>query len=581
MAREYGRPENFGMFRSLRAEGERHSSFALPMLPFLLCAVFGCLSVSAFERGGIAVAASAVLAAVLALSALTLKVFVFWRRKAPLRLPEALLCGAAFFGFFSYASHSATPNPYPDFTARAVDVLLRVDEVSRGANGSSYGVGEILSAPEGFPKLEGLSVWFSAGGGRKEKPAPELTRSQTVRFRGLLQPVRVAAKRSKWVSDNENKSREFERYLANRIIYYRLSAPSDSVEIVGRALGFYRFFADLHSRMEGWLDVFPFAFQEGSQPAATYCAMLLGDKSRLTKLQKESFAKTGTMHVFAISGLHVGFAAALLYFVCRALSLPRIMQPLVALPILFAYVEACGGRPSAMRAFMMVAAFWLALSLGRGMKAWGALLLSAAVALAVSPLYVFDAGFSLSYGVVASIFLYGLPLASFMKERFDRRYPIPNDWSSPLWKCYRTFAVWLFGAFSISLGAFFAGAPLSAYYFSYVSYGALLYSPVFVALAGGVVFCGFAAFLLPSAVGMWANCAAWFLIWAMSNSAETGNGLADMSVSFPLDNGFVCAASLFAFFGLSGALEFSRPAFRYVLPPLASASILLAWRAIG
>ena len=554
--------------------------YAIPILPYLLSSLAGCMAFGWVGPGVVGLSALCLLLAGAAFSAaFSAKVFWFWNEGSKFKIPQILICAGLFLGFFGYAAKTAVVNPYPHFTGIETHIQMYLKEVSTGKNDSRYGVGVITLPPKGFPKLEGALVWYMIGDGKRAKVENRnFVRSQIVSVSGVLQPVRTNARASEWASESENKSREFERYLGNRFIYYRINAQIANSEIVCQANGFYRFFADLNVYLQRSLETFVFPFQRASEAANTYVAMLLGEKSRLTKEQKDSFARTGTMHVFAISGLHVGFAAALLYLLAKLFRFPRILQPVAALPLLFAYVEACGGRPSAMRAFMMVAVFWLALSFGRGMTPWSALALSAFAAILISPLAPFDAGFSLSYGVVASIFVYGLPLSGRISKAFDARYQIPLDGSRPVFEIVRRICIWTGGAVAISLGAFFAGAPLCAYYFSYISPAAVLYSPLFVLFAGWVVFCGFGAFLVPQFAASILNSVAWFAVWAMSFFAQEGNAFFDASVDFPLGSGVVCVLSLSAFLGLS-ALSTRGEGWRgFVLPGAVSFAIMLSYR---
>lgn len=554
----------------------------IPLLPFLLCALVGCLCVSEFSQFYYLRKPILFFGITLFLIAATVKIFFFWRKKSVFKIPFFLACAATFFTFFSYAFYSVCENPYPNFCADELKISICIDEISTGQNDSRYGVGTIVSAPEKFENLKGMKVWYVVGDGKKAKVKNlNFIRSQIVFLSGVLQPVRPEISVCEWTSDYQKKSAEFERYLARRFIFYKISSQISGAQIQQSAAAPYIFFDAVRLYMERSLGEFFFAFQNDSEPADTYCAMLLGDKSRLTKNQKNSFAHTGTMHVFAISGLHVGFAAALLYFILSVLRIPRIASPFVALSILFLYVEACGGRPSAMRAFMMIAIFWLALALKRGAKPWNALILAAFIALLISPPSVFDAGFALSYAVVASIFLYGVPLAKYWDENYSPAKYVPLAWRGFFQKMSVVFFSLFVGAFAISIGAFFAGAPLGAYYFSYIAPMSLVYSPVFVLGAGFVVGLGFAGFFVPAFIAQIFNSAAWFLVWAMSEFAQSGNSFADLSVAFSLRSGFICVVSLFAFLGLSGFLEFSSARKRFILPPLICFAILALAAIVG
>ena len=47
---------------------------------------------------------------------------------------------------------------------------------------------------------------------------------------------------------------------------------------------------------------------------AIYLAMLLGDQGEITPEMRQNFARTGTSHLLAINGLHLGAVALVTYF---------------------------------------------------------------------------------------------------------------------------------------------------------------------------------------------------------------------------------------------------------------------------
>ena len=64
------------------------------------------------------------------------------------------------------------------------------------------------------------------------------------------------------------------------------------------------------------------------------------------------------MHLFAISGLHVGVVALVVGGLFGILPLPRKLKIIAGLGSVFLYVQITGGQPSAMRAFIMVTCLW-------------------------------------------------------------------------------------------------------------------------------------------------------------------------------------------------------------------------------
>lgn len=145
--------------------------------------------------------------------------------------------------------------------------------------------------------------------------------------------------------------------------------------------------------------------------AAVLTAIALGFRGGLDAATRDALAATGTGHLLAISGLHVGLAAAAGALAGRALGrrLGARRRPAGDWAALGALVSALGycllaGMPvSAQRAALMTAAALAALVARRGGSAIAALGGALALVLLADPLAVADPGLWLSFGAVATI----------------------------------------------------------------------------------------------------------------------------------------------------------------------------------
>lgn len=144
-------------------------------------------------------------------------------------------------------------------------------------------------------------------------------------------------------------------------------------------------------------------------------ALLLGDRRGLDPALADAFAATGTVHLLAVSGLHVGFLAGLLAFGLSGLrSRPRARAWAIALP-LAGYAALVGGRPSVVRAATMAALVLLARAGERRTSTWQAWGAAAVGILAWRPLDLFDLGFALSFGSVAGLLALAGPAARWIE----------------------------------------------------------------------------------------------------------------------------------------------------------------------
>src|SRR6185436_20764222 len=82
-------------------------------------------------------------------------------------------------------------------------------------------------------------------------------------------------------------------------------------------------------------------------------AMTLGWKTALTGEVSEPFMRSGTMHIFAISGLHIALIAGLLVALFRVFQVPRSICGAFVIPLIWIYTGFTGWQASAIRSTIM------------------------------------------------------------------------------------------------------------------------------------------------------------------------------------------------------------------------------------
>lgn len=132
-------------------------------------------------------------------------------------------------------------------------------------------------------------------------------------------------------------------------------------------------------------------------------AMLLGDKSTLPPEVREIFQLSGIAHVLAVSGLHVSLLGMAVYRLLRKCTGSFPASGLAGFTVTALYGILTGSSGSAVRAVVMFGAVMLANVLGRTYDMLSAAGLAAILLLAAHPMYLFDAGFQLSFTAVAGI----------------------------------------------------------------------------------------------------------------------------------------------------------------------------------
>lgn len=141
----------------------------------------------------------------------------------------------------------------------------------------------------------------------------------------------------------------------------------------------------------------------GEKDGNTMSAILLGDKSGLDGNLKELYQKNGIGHILAISGLHMTFIGLGFYQLLRKRGFSFLTAGTMGITFLVCYSLMIGSGVASVRALVMFIVRIGADITGRVYDMLTALALAAMVILVWRPLYLFDAGFLLSFGAVLGI----------------------------------------------------------------------------------------------------------------------------------------------------------------------------------
>ncbi|MCH7620357.1 MAG: DNA internalization-related competence protein ComEC/Rec2 [Chloroflexi bacterium] len=194
-------------------------------------------------------------------------------------------------------------------------------------------------------------------------------------------------------------------------------------------------------------------------------ALLLGQRGQITGDLADRFRTTGTSHLLAISGLHVGVLLLLTMGVAgEVLGRQRQIYLLLPLSAIWVYVAISGLPPSALRAAIMGSVLLAAIALGRPRSLLPALALAAALMTAWNPQVLTQVSFQLSFAAMAGIAV-ALPLQARLREKMATARIFGRGWASPL---LRHILGWTAAALLVSLAATLATFPLVAFHFNRV-----------------------------------------------------------------------------------------------------------------
>ncbi|MBO7317671.1 MAG: ComEC family competence protein, partial [Bacteroidales bacterium] len=196
-----------------------------------------------------------------------------------------------------------------------------------------------------------------------------------------------------------------------------------------------------------------------AENGALLSALLWGYKADLQPSIKQYFSLAGLSHILAVSGLHTGIIALILWVILYPLRYTplRSLRGIITLALLWVYAFVTGASPSVVRACIMASFVGIAGMLNRPNTSLNALCGSAVMVLLFAPMQLFDISFQLSYTAVAGIIVLSphLNISNYLKSR-------------------NTILRYITGIIAASMAAQIATIPLASYYFHYIPVWGLL-----------------------------------------------------------------------------------------------------------
>jgi competence protein ComEC len=139
-------------------------------------------------------------------------------------------------------------------------------------------------------------------------------------------------------------------------------------------------------------------------------AMLFGDRDHLNHTLRLGFERTGSFHLFVVSGMHVALLAAGLFWIARRLRLHPFLSTFLALVLTTAYALLTGFGAPIQRALLMSAIVLGTQLLSRQRSLPNALGAALLGVLLLSPASLFESSLQMTFLVVLAIGGIALPL---------------------------------------------------------------------------------------------------------------------------------------------------------------------------
>lgn len=287
------------------------------------------------------------------------------------------------------------------------------------------------------------------------------------------------------------------------------------------------------------------AISDDVRPVAD--AMLLGDRSMLSREMRNVFVESGTVHLLAISGLHIGILMVFLLAIGRAMRLSSRHAILLAVTVLFIYLQVADCRPPMIRAFVIIAIWSVGRLVRRPAFSANSLAVAAIVILGMNPTSLFDVGSQLSFLAVGVIFWLtslgrlsnGEPDVAAVSVTDNKTVGSPESMPEvlqrPWFRTLKSFGKTVGAMWLVSGSIWLISAPLVVSVFNVVSPVGLVINIFLIPIVSLGLCFGFAAILLGviSQTIAWpfAFVFGWFLKWLVA--------IVDLAASIDLGHAYV------------------------------------------
>lgn len=235
-----------------------------------------------------------------------------------------------------------------------------------------------------------------------------------------------------------------------------------------------------------------------SEQAKIIRAMFLGERPTGAREMMDDFRESGTIHVFAVSGLHVMMIGGFVAFVLRLFGVPLRVWVCLVIAVMFFYALVTGMRPPAMRAAVMGSIVMGAWLVARRPVLGNSVAIGALVAVLWNGHSLFLPGFQLSFAVLVSIVL----TAGFVHRWLKWIQYTDPFLPRPMFTRWQEISLWIrqkvCGGFTVGSSAWLGSSPLMFWHFGIATPVSVLASVPLVFLAFSIMALGCLSLCLAS-----------------------------------------------------------------------------------
>lgn len=284
---------------------------------------------------------------------------------------------------------------------------------------------------------------------------------------------------------SENELNSYELFLKSKGIEYILEADMESIKINSTSNYRKNKFKQKSYKIKIYIEDFLDSTLD-SENSDIAKSIVFGNQGYLSEKKLDIFSKTGTAHIMAVSGLHVGLIVIIIDNALKLIKVGRNRRLCLVILILIFYSYMVYFPVSIVRAGSMYALYVMAYFLNRRYDSINALFFIAFMLLIYRPLSIFSISFQLSFVATLSILL----LSPIINKKLSKKI----GFLAPL--------------LAITLSAQIGTLPIMAYYFNQISVISLVTNLLIVPLLGpilSILFIGISVGLISFELGFFIN----------------------------------------------------------------------------
>ncbi len=291
---------------------------------------------------------------------------------------------------------------------------------------------------------------------------------------------------------------DFGAYLQRQNIYLNFRTHRDVPAMVTAENQGNPFVAVALAARRRILQALQEGLQDDTEVAQTIQGMILGARAETNPALKQLFRDTGTIHLFAASGLQVGLFTGLAWNCLRYIRFPRQWVALSIVPAAIAYCALTGFYPSTVRATVMTIFLVVGVALERPVATVNSLCGSGLLILVHDTQELFQTGFQLSFVAVFAILTAVKPFGHLLYRPFQVDPFLPTRLLPPWQRTWHKVILQTCEILSLSTICWGATAPILIFQEHHISLVAIFANLLVVPLATTVMLLGVTGLLAGS-----------------------------------------------------------------------------------